>query len=179
MKNFTLILILIYFLISSCIIPCVLSIGFVYPVIVVSSSALYASWSYLKCFTYECCNDEKESLNTRTWIMFNEESLNKLKKDIDNRLYGQPLAKDIVYKAVKSHVMDSNPQKPLVMSFHGWTGSGKNHVSQILADNLYKKGVKSEFVHVISSPHFFPDQEPNSLIAYKVSHNHKPLCNLC
>lgn len=160
----------IFFLAFSGCINHVLSIGFVYPVIIGASSAIYASWSYLKCFTYECCNDETESRVTRTWLLYNEDSLDKLKSDLSMKLYGQPLATDIVYKAVKSHVMDSNPQKPLVMSFHGWTGSGKNHVSQIVAENLYKKGVRSSFVHVISSPHFFPDHDPSSLSVYKVSH---------
>lgn len=167
-------LIAVCFLIS-CSFNSVLSIGFIYPVIIASSSALYASWSYLKCFTYECCNDPTEKISTRTWILYNNESLDKLKNDLSIKLYGQPLASDIVYKAVKSHVVDQDPQKPLVMSFHGWTGSGKNHVSKIIADNLYKKSVKSEFVHVISSPHFFPDHEPSSLPVYKVSNLLKPI----
>lgn len=146
-----------------------MSIGFFYPVVIASSSALYAGWNYVKCFTYECCNDETESLVTRTWILFNQDSLSNLQTDLSSKLYGQPLASDIVYKAVKSHVIDKEPQKPLVLSFHGWTGSGKNHVSQIIAENLYKKGSKSKYVHVISSPHYFPDHDPSSLPVYKVS----------
>ena len=41
---------------------------------------------------------------------------------------------------------DSTSKKPLVMSFHGWTGSGKNYVSKFIAESLFAKGMRSKFV---------------------------------
>ena len=41
---------------------------------------------------------------------------------------------------------DTLSKKPLVMSFHGWTGSGKNYVSKFIADALFDQGLRSRFV---------------------------------
>jgi hypothetical protein len=32
----------------------------------------------------------------------------------------------------------SGPRKALVLSFHGWTGGGKNYVAQFVAESLFK-----------------------------------------
>jgi len=46
-------------------------------------------------------------------------------------------------------------KKPLVMSFHGWTGSGKNYVSKFIAEALFDRGLRSQFVHLfVSTLHF-------------------------
>ena len=47
-------------------------------------------------------------------------------------------------------------RKPLVMSFHGWTGSGKNFVSKFVAESLFVKGLTSDFVHLFVSTLHFP-----------------------
>ncbi|CAG2178641.1 unnamed protein product [Oppiella nova] len=48
---------------------------------------------------------------------------------------------------------NATPKKALVLSFHGWTGGGKNFVSDILAKNLFRRydeTGKSDFVrHMI------------------------------
>nr|XP_029476142.1 torsin-1A-like isoform X2 [Oncorhynchus nerka] len=44
-------------------------------------------------------------------------------------------------------MINKNPIKPLVLSLHGWTGTGKNLVSQLIAENIYKEGMASSFVH--------------------------------
>ncbi|KAG7174603.1 Torsin-1A-like [Homarus americanus] len=46
----------------------------------------------------------------------------------------------------------------LVMSFHGWTGGGKNYVSKFIAENMYKLGTKSQYVHVFVSTVDFPHE---------------------
>lgn len=61
---------------------------------------------------------------------------------------------------------DNNPKKPLVLSLHGPTGTGKNFVSQLIADNVYKKGYHSKFVHVFSATHHFPHR--SEIVTYKV-----------
>ncbi|KAK2885313.1 hypothetical protein Q8A67_016150 [Cirrhinus molitorella] len=49
---------------------------------------------------------------------------------------------------------DSKPNKPLVLSFHGTTGTGKNHVATIIARNVYEKGEDSEHFHTFATHHF-------------------------
>jgi len=61
-------------------------------------------------------------------------------------LYGQHLASHVVGKLVEGHVYTDHPSKALVLSFHGTTGVGKNYVSKVIADRLYKRGLNSKFV---------------------------------
>lgn len=79
-----------------------------------------------------------------------------LKTDLENKLFGQHVASRIIVKAVTGFMSNNNPKKPLVLSLHGWTGTGKNFVSQLIAKNVYKKGMDSNFVHVFTSELHFP-----------------------
>ncbi|XP_030643589.1 torsin-1A-like [Chanos chanos] len=83
----------------------------------------------------------------------------RLKTDLKNSLYGQHIASEVVLKAVSGFMTDKRPSKPLVLSFHGGTGVGKNHVSNIIARNIYKKGENMKHVHVFMSEHHFPHKE--------------------
>ncbi|CAK8675187.1 torsin-1A-like [Clavelina lepadiformis] len=74
-----------------------------------------------------------------------------LKYELNNLLFGQHLVNDVAFRAVKSHLDDENPHKPLVMSFHGWTGGGKNYVTRMIVDNIYVKKQKSSFVHIFNA----------------------------
>uniref|UniRef100_A0A672QMI7 Torsin family 1 like 2 n=1 Tax=Sinocyclocheilus grahami TaxID=75366 RepID=A0A672QMI7_SINGR len=80
----------------------------------------------------------------------------RLEKDLRDSLFGQHIVSDVVLKAVTSFMNDSNPNKPLVLSFHGTTGVGKNHVAKIIARNVYKKGIQSKHIHTYISEHHFP-----------------------
>lgn len=82
-----------------------------------------------------------------------------LEAQLRESLFGQHLVLDIVPKLIKGHRKDKNPQKPLVLSLHGGTGTGKNYVAGIIAQHLYPKGFESSFVHRILSSHEFPDKE--------------------
>ena len=79
---------------------------------------------------------------------------------------GQHLARALVVRAVRGHQNNNNPTKPLVLSFHGWTGSGKNFVSQFVAESLYRRGLASRFVHLLIATLHFPD--PAMTEQYKV-----------
>ncbi|XP_030643590.1 torsin-1A-like [Chanos chanos] len=83
----------------------------------------------------------------------------RLKTDLKDSLYGQHIASEVVLKAVSGFMTDKHPSKPLVLSFHGSTGVGKNHVSNIIARNIFTKGENSEHVHVFISEHHFPLKE--------------------
>ncbi|XP_067227782.1 torsin-1A-like [Chanodichthys erythropterus] len=87
----------------------------------------------------------------------------RLEKDLRDSLFGQHIASDVVLKAVTSCMTDKNPNKPLVLSFHGTTGVGKNHVAKIIARNIYEKGEGSNHVHMYISQHHFPHKEKSDL----------------
>ncbi|XP_011479802.1 torsin-1A-like isoform X2 [Oryzias latipes] len=85
--------------------------------------------------------------------------------DLENKLFGQHLASRIILKAVSEFMSNDNPKKPLVLSLHGPSGTGKNFVSQLIAENIYKEGMSSKFVHVFTSTLHFPN--PRLLPLYK------------
>ncbi|XP_032426819.1 torsin-1A-like [Xiphophorus hellerii] len=87
------------------------------------------------------------------WISFNS---TRLKTDLDNMLFGQHIASRIILKAVNGFMSNTNPKKPLVLSFQGWTGTGKNLASQFIAESIYSKGMKSRHVHLFTSTFHFP-----------------------
>ena len=51
---------------------------------------------------------------------------------------------------------NNNPQKPLVLSLHGGTGTGKSFASKLIANNMYREGMGSSFVHLFVSGLHFP-----------------------
>nr|CAH7722522.1 unnamed protein product [Callosobruchus chinensis] len=106
-------------------------------------------WSYNPlCLFTECCNNDYIPGDT-----------NKLGKLLREHVYGQHLVENVVH-AIAAHW---NPQykapKPLVLSFHGWAGSGKNYVSNYIAESLYKYGTKSKFVHLFVGRIHFPIEQ--------------------
>uniref|UniRef100_A0A672NIH1 Torsin-1A-like n=1 Tax=Sinocyclocheilus grahami TaxID=75366 RepID=A0A672NIH1_SINGR len=79
-----------------------------------------------------------------------------LKKDIQAKLFGQHVAAQVILKAVTGFIESKNPKKPLVLSLHGSTGTGKNFVSQLIAENIYKNKMRSNFVHLFTATAHFP-----------------------
>ncbi len=63
-----------------------------------------------------------------------------LEKDLRDSLIGQHIVSDVVLKAVSSYMTDSNPNKPLVLSFHGTTGVGKIMLLKSLREPFTKMG---------------------------------------
>lgn len=58
---------------------------------------------------------------------------------MDANFFGQHIASKLILSALKSNYQrSSNNKKPLVMSFHGWTGSGKNYVSDLIANHMFQ-----------------------------------------
>ncbi|XP_063172153.1 torsin-1A-like [Candoia aspera] len=115
-----------------------------------AASALTGIISYPKVYCYfaECCAD-------RPVALVREE----LKKNFDKRLFGQHLVSQVVVKAVGGFLSNPNPKKPLALSLHGWTGSGKNFVSKMIAESIYEEGLRSRYVHQFVSTLHFPHQQ--------------------
>ena len=109
---------------------------------------VYHAMDKLNCILYECCDGR--------WI---PQLFTRLKPEFDQHVFGQHIAVKVVSIAVAGHIENPNPEKALVLSFHGSSGCGKNHVSRIIADNLYKLGMDSKYTHQIIATHDFPHQE--------------------
>lgn len=76
---------------------------------------------------------------------------------MEENVFGQHIVAKILPRAIISHWSeDRSPDKPLVMTFHGTTGIGKNYVADIIARNLYKKGLSSKYVHIYLGRADFP-----------------------
>ncbi|XP_011362552.1 prosalusin isoform X1 [Pteropus vampyrus] len=88
-----------------------------------------------------------------------------LECDLAQHLAGQHLARALVVKALKAFVQDPAPTKPLVLSLHGWTGTGKSYVSSLLAHYLFRGGLRSPHVHHYSPVIHFP--HPSNMERYK------------
>ncbi|XP_044190609.1 torsin-1A-like [Thunnus albacares] len=93
-----------------------------------------------------------ESCNSK-WISFNAAGLST---DLKSKLVGQHIASHIILKAVNGFMRNDSLEKPLVLSLHGPTGTGKSFVSRLIAKNIYKEGMDSSFVHVFISTLHFP-----------------------
>ncbi|KFQ07147.1 Torsin-3A, partial [Leptosomus discolor] len=76
--------------------------------------------------------------------------------DLNGQLHGQHLAKEVVVRAVQGFLQSPQPEKALVLSFHGWSGTGKNFVARMVASHLYRDGLKSVCVRVFISLFHFP-----------------------
>ena len=73
-------------------------------------------------------------------------------------LYGQHIAQKLVTAALKRHFDKHDARKPLVFSFHGQSGTGKNFVSSIIAEHFFKGKTLSPFVHNFIIPFHFPHE---------------------
>ncbi|NXB08110.1 TOR2A protein, partial [Cnemophilus loriae] len=82
-----------------------------------------------------------------------------LEFDLATSLVGQPLVRQQVMKGVREFLENPNPVKPLVMSFHGSTGTGKTYVSSMLIRYLFQSGLQSPYVHHFSPIVHFPHAE--------------------
>ncbi|KAL0965235.1 hypothetical protein UPYG_G00278550 [Umbra pygmaea] len=61
-------------------------------------------------------------------------------------------------------------KKPLVLSLHGGTGTGKNFVSQLIAENIYKKGMDSSFIHQFVATVHFPHKSKINTYKSQLQH---------
>ncbi|XP_066117344.1 torsin-3A [Saccopteryx bilineata] len=88
-----------------------------------------------------------------------------LQADLSVRLHGQHLARELVLATVRGYLELPQPDKALALSFHGWSGTGKNFVARMLAENLYRDGLRSDCVRVFITMLHFP--HPKYVDLYK------------
>ncbi|KAM3825421.1 prosalusin [Vipera latastei] len=82
--------------------------------------------------------------------------LTGLECELALRLVGQPLARQLVIQSLKKFVQDPQPTKPLILSFHGSTGTGKTFLSSLMAQRLFRTGLRSRYIHRFSPLVHFP-----------------------
>uniref|UniRef100_A0A3B3ZQ85 Torsin family 2 member A n=1 Tax=Periophthalmus magnuspinnatus TaxID=409849 RepID=A0A3B3ZQ85_9GOBI len=85
--------------------------------------------------------------------------LRGLEWDLYRNVFGQHLAQDAVSQEVSAFIRTKSPERPLVLSLHGGSGTGKTLVSSMLVSHLYGSGVNSPHVHRFSPTLHFPRKE--------------------
>lgn len=134
-------------------------IFFLKDVLLNSSFNMFGGFSFLFYFWGACsCNGHSDD-------MLQYLRYTALQTKLRSGLHGQHLVADIVPKHLKFHMMH-NPSKALALSFHGGPGTGKNYVGKIIAESIFKKGMGSKYVHLISASHRYIHQDLRSV--YKV-----------
>lgn len=88
---------------------------------------------------------------------------------MEKQFFGQHIASKIILSSLRGNYhRSSNNKKPLVMSFHGWTGSGKNFISDLIASHMYRsEKLKKLHYHVFHGGSEFPEE--SKLHEYKVN----------
>lgn len=79
-----------------------------------------------------------------------------LESDLSVRLHGQHLARELVLRTVRGYLETPLPARALALSFHGWSGTGKNFMARMLAENLYRDGLRSDCVKMFIATFHFP-----------------------
>ena len=123
-----------------------LSLFYTITIIFLSVNQSDSLTSYFHCKYNECCDEP--------WIINN---ITNLSLSLKEHVFGQHLVQSSVPKLIRAHLDNPLPQKPLVLSFHGSTGTGKSWVSRIISENLYLQGWRSKFVKHIHVPFMFRD----------------------
>jgi len=85
-----------------------------------------------------------------------------LRRVLGEELYGQHIVSETIPFLLEQHRLHHNPNAALLLGFHGMSGVGKTLVSRIIAEHLYKRGTKSQFVKTFN---FQLVEDPN---AYRV-----------
>ncbi|XP_061528637.1 prosalusin isoform X1 [Phycodurus eques] len=83
-------------------------------------------------------------------------NVRELEWDLYKNIYGQHLAQDMVSEEVDRFLADKTPERPLVLSLHGSSGTGKTLVTGMLTRYLYGSAMSSPFVHQFIPTLHFP-----------------------
>ena len=102
-----------------------------------------------------------------SYISLFPDHLPDLEWDLYKNVYGQHLAQDIVSEEVVRFLKNESPERPLVLSFHGSSGTGKTLVSSMLGNHLYGSAMSSPYVHQFIPTLHFPI--PEHVKEYRVS----------
>lgn len=79
-------------------------------------------------------------------------------RNLSADLYGQHIVIDVLTRALRAHYAPHAiaSDKPLVLSLHGQSGTGKTFVAQRIASHMFARGLASQFVHHFVGRNDFP-----------------------
>ncbi len=81
----------------------------------------------------------------------------ELSRDLEMNVYGQHIVHKQLVSALRTHYSRLHEStKPLVLSFHGTPGTGKNYVADHIAKHLYAYGTNSSFIRKFMGRSEFP-----------------------
>ncbi|KAH8261814.1 hypothetical protein KR038_009038, partial [Drosophila bunnanda] len=112
-----------------------------------STAVYFKNQTY--CRFYECCDDRSIPGDVQA-----------LSRSLQSTLIGQHIVAQHVVPALTAHFSSqSTSRKPLVISFHGQPGTGKNFVAEQIAQALYLEGSRSGYVAKYLGQADFPQEE--------------------
>ncbi|XP_055388389.1 torsin-like protein [Condylostylus longicornis] len=115
-----------------------------------------AEYTYCQLPNVECCSSSSISPN-----------LVALEEDLRKNLYGQHIVIQQIIPALRSHFHKNvESSKPLVISFHGGSGTGKNFVAKMIAKHIYSYDLQSKFVHQFGKSDFPVEADVNKYKVY-------------
>ena len=93
----------------------------------------------------------------------------KLRHKLEDNVFGQHIAVKSVIDALenfKKNIRERNSKRSLVLSFHGWTGIGKNYISKFISEAFYnaKISVYLAPLHLVSR---YGAKQENGTVAIK------------
>ncbi|KAL5266268.1 hypothetical protein ACHWQZ_G003630 [Mnemiopsis leidyi] len=114
-----------------------------------AASAMYFGMDHFKvpCYSFECCTVGGGKVH---WI---RNDVGKLESLLKEKLFGQHIANKILTRQLGAFLLDPRPEKPFVLHISGKTGTGKNHISNLIAQARYFKGEASNHVLKIIGTH--------------------------
>lgn len=130
---------------------------------------------YSFCKVAECCQVDPD-----LWILNKVPGRNRIPQlkyllthyitftDFSN-FFGQHVAKLELQRSLGYFYKRQDRSKPLVLSFHGTPGTGKNYAALQIVEARYKKAAESNFVHGYSGRVNFPSDDPSDLNKYRES----------
>ena len=89
--------------------------------------------------------------------------ISKLRMRLNDNVYGQHIALAKVTKSLQQFFDENNHERAVVLSFHGWTGVGKNFVANLIVESLPAPNVFKLIV-----PLHFPHDSEGELYAEQI-----------
>lgn len=108
-------------------------------------------------------------------------NIKELESAIEKSFFGQHIATKIVLSALAGNLQRSKSnKKPLVMCFQGWTGSGKNFLTELIASHMFtSEAVRKLRFHVIHGRSDFIYQSQINVYKEKLYYDVKSTIKSC
>uniref|UniRef100_A0A8C5G4S0 Torsin family 2 member A n=1 Tax=Gouania willdenowi TaxID=441366 RepID=A0A8C5G4S0_GOUWI len=122
-------------------------ITFLFVLILFVASPVMCVFQRLYCSIADNCDcDFKANIRDLEWDLF-------------KNVFGQHLAQEVVSEEVSRFLQNKSPDRPLVLSFHGSSGTGKTLISSMVANHLYGSAMSSPYIHQFIPTLHFPSAQ--------------------